>query len=584
MATVFQRLFLRRSIHELHAEGERSGLKRALGSMDLMMLGVGAIIGAGIFATVGEAAGTAGPAVVLSFVITAVACGLAGLCYAELTSVVPIAGSAYTYAYATLGQVVAWIIGWDLILEYAIGNVGVAISWADYMVAFFRSIGVHFPIWLAKDPRFLSDNAGSTDPTIMAQIQEIMANAPRIGDQPICFNLLAVSITILITILLVRGVRESATVNNFIVLLKLGVLLFVLGIGLKVMDTSRWGLAPFEWSQFAPNGWPGIGKAAGLLFFSYIGFDAVSTAAEETKNPGRDLPIGILGSLAICTVLYIAMGFVATGAVPYESLKGKADPLNVVVEQSGLGWAQIVTSAGAVLSMTAVLLVFQMGQPRILLSMSRDGMLPPFFQKVHPKFGTPAASTILTGVVVCVFSAIANITEIVNLVNIGTLFAFVIVCFGTLALRFSEPEIARPFRVKWIGFVAPAGILTCMYLMSTLGPENWSRLALWLAVGLNVYFAYGYPRNEKTAAARASARRKACLLFAVLMAALAYFMYRGDSILNAPAEAAAPGAAARTLWDVWVGFPPGMAHGIAIFLGVLVLWNLYGLTRGESQA
>ena len=561
MSTWSKRLFARRSIGELHAEGERSGLRRALGPVDLVLLGVGAIIGAGIFGTIGQAAGAAGPAVVLSFLVTAFACGLAGLCYAELTSVVPIAGSAYTYAYATLGQFVAWIIGWDLILEYAIGNVGVAISWADYAWALMDQVGIRFPVWLAKDPRYLSDPA--SDPAL---VEIIRSTAPTIAGHAVCFNLLGVGITVLITILLVRGVRESATLNNAIVLLKIGVLVFVVGIGVLYWDTSRWGLAPFDAKKFAPNGWAGIAKGAGLLFFSYIGFDAVSTAAEETKRPSRDLPIGILGSLGLCTLLYVVIGFVATGLVPVEELTRGADPLNTAVAATGKAWAKTVVSIGATASMTAVLLVFQLGQPRILMSMSRDGLLPPWFARIHPKYGTPAASTILTGVVVCAFSALANIVEIVNLVNIGTLFAFVIVCIGTLVLRHTEPEVHRPFRVRGIWFVALGGVLTCAYLMTTLGPENWSRLALWFVVGLNVYFAYGFPHGLP-GADRSAFTRRACLVFGGTTAFLAAFLWDGDRWLGA------------AHWDKWIGFPPGLAHGIAIFLALLFAWNLYGATR-----
>jgi APA family basic amino acid/polyamine antiporter len=562
------RLFARKSIDELHAEGERSGLRRALGPLDLTMLGVGAIVGAGIFATIGEAGGVAGPAVVVSFAFTAFACALAGLCYAELTSVVPIAGSAYTYAYATLGQFIAWVIGWDLILEYAIGNVGVAISWADYTYSFLSEFGIRFPAWLAKDPRFL------TDPAADPQLQKlILETAPRIAGQPVCFNLLAVSITVLTTILLVRGVRESATVNNLIVALKLAVLLFVIGIGMTAWDTSRWGLSPFDWHKFAPGGWGGIAKGAGLLFFSYIGFDAVSTAAEETRKPGRDLPIGILGSLLVCTALYIAIGFVVTGLVPYEQLRGKADPLAVAVGATGQSWAKMIVSFGAMLSMTAVLIVFQMGQPRILMSMSRDGLLPPIFARVHPRFGTPAASTIMTGVLVGVFSALANISEIVNLVNIGTLFAFVIVCVGTLMLRIHAPGIERPFRAPAIWIVGPLGALTCVYLMTQLGPENWARLGFWLLIGLNAYFGYAFTRESRDPAA---SRRRVCLIFALVLGAAAVFLWQGDRWLSAPASA---DAGAKTLWDVWVGFPPGMAHGMALFFAALVAWNLWNLAR-----
>jgi APA family basic amino acid/polyamine antiporter len=583
MSSWTQRLLARRTVSELHAESQRSTLKRVLGPLDLVLLGVGAIIGAGIFGTIGVAASDAGPAIVLSFVVTAIACGLAGLCYAELTSVVPIAGSAYTYAYATLGQLVAWIIGWDLILEYAIGNVGVAISWADYAWSLLKQIGIDFPIWLAKDPRYLSDPA--SDPQI---VELIRRTAPTIGGNPICFNLLAVSITVLITILLVRGIRESANLNNAIVLLKLGVLLFVIGVGVTAWDTSRWGLAPFEWGRFAPHGWRGVFRASAVLFFSYIGFDAVSTAAEETKKPGRDLPIGILGSLALCTLLYIAIGFVATALVPPEKMRGVADPLNVAIEATGLHWAKFIVSMGATLSMTAVLLVFQLGQPRILMSMSRDGLLPPWFARVHPRFKTPAASTILTGVVVCFFSALANITEITNLVNIGTLFAFVIVCIGTLALRRIEPDLPRLFRVKWIWLVAPGGILTCVFLMTQLTPENWARLALWLLVGMNVYFVYGFPRGAADARERAVFARRASLVFAVLMSFLAVFMWKGDEWLGAAAPLSPEGqsgATTPTLWNVWIGFPPGLAHGVGIFLALVVAWNLIGLFRGpESEA
>ncbi|MCY2960375.1 MAG: amino acid permease [Planctomycetota bacterium] len=576
-------LFARRTVGELHAESERSGLRRALGPMDLVMMGVGAIIGAGIFGTIGQAAGAAGPAVVLSFLVTAFACGLAGLCYAELTSVVPISGSAYTYAYATLGQFVAWIIGWDLILEYAIGNVGVAISWADYAWALMKNVGIDFPLWLAKDPRYLTDPL--SDPATVAAIR---ASAPTIGGTVICFNLLAVSITVLITILLVRGVRHSATLNNAIVLLKIGVLLFVIGVGIQYWDTSRWGLAPYDSEKFAPHGWTGIAKGAGLLFFSYIGFDAVSTAAEESKKPARDLPIGILGSLAICTVLYVLIGLVVTALVPIDDLTRGADPLNVAISATGKDWAKVVVSVGATASMTAVLLVFQMGQPRILMSMSRDGLLPPFFARVSQRYGTPAVSTVLTGIVVCTFSAFANIVEIVNLVNIGTLFAFVVVCIGTLVLRYKEPDLVRPFRVRGIWPVALGGVLTCTYLMTQLGAENWSRLALWLVVGLNAYFAYGFVRNTTDPVRRRALQRRANVVFALVLTGLAAFMLHGDEWLSAPAIRAselAPGetlpAVIPTLWDKWVGFPPELAHGMAVFLGLCALWNLASIPFGS---
>jgi len=477
------------------AEGVH-GLKRTLTSFDLTMLGIGAIIGAGIFSAIGTAAvgevaanGTvtrygAGPALVLSFVLLGFVCALAGLCYAELTSMIPIAGSAYTYSYATLGELVAWIIGWDLVLEYAVGNAAVAIAWSDYFCSFLRVFHINFPYWLATSYR-----------DVAAAYPERMAELPVVFGHHIALNLPGMTIVALITWLLVIGVKESANVNNAMVVLKLAVLALFVGVGIFYIDTRNW-------VPFAPNGWRGIHQGAAIVFFAYIGFDAVSTAAEETKDPQKAMPIGILGSLAICTVIYVIVGAVATGLVPYQQLRG-ADPLAKAFEVAGITWGQAIISLGATISMTAVLLVFQLGQPRIFFSMSRDGLLPPWFRRVHPKYRTPHVTTILTGIVVGLSSSILGRDETYDLTNIGTLFAFLVVCLGVLALRIKEPNRPRPFRVKAVWLVAPLGALSCLYVMSGLPKAAWERFGIWLVIGIAFYFMYGF-KNSKVAAREAS--------------------------------------------------------------------------------
>ncbi len=458
-------------------ESASTHLKRALGVWDLIGLGIGAIIGAGIFATVGTAAAGdpsrpgAGPGIILSLVLTAAVCGLAALCYAELAALVPIAGSAYTYAYATLGELIAWIIGWDLIIEYAVGNVAVAISWSGYFCEMLRGVGIIVPQWLATDLR-----TGLATP-------EILAAAPRIAGVPIMMNLPAAAIVLLITWVLVIGVKESSRLNAVMVIMKLIVLAFFIVVGFNYVQ-------PANWKPFMPNGWHGIWAGAAIVFFAYIGFDAVSTAAEETRNPGRDLPRGIIGSLIISTVVYVAVAAVVTGMVPWFDLH-TAEPLTVAMNRHHLLWASGIVAVGSVAAHTAVLLVFQLGQPRIFFSMARDGLLPPAFARVHPKYRTPHITTILSGVLVAAFASFSNIEEMVDLTNIGTLFAFALVSAGVIVLRRTHPEGVRPFRVPWVPFLPVLSVVACMFLAAGLPLITWARFGVWLLVGMSVYFGYG---------------------------------------------------------------------------------------------
>ncbi len=454
------------------AGGPQFSLKRTLGAFNVTLLGIGAIIGAGIFATVGTAAAGdavrpgAGPSLMVSFVITAIVCAFTALCYAEFASMVPISGSAYTYSYATLGELVAWIIGWDLIIEYAVGNVAVAISWANYFRPLLENLGINFPRWLATDYRTAAKLAGS-NPALYA---EQFGNAPHIFGHAMIFNLLAFGIVALITIVLVWGIRESANFNAGMVLIKILVLLFFIGVALYFVSPST---MVRNWQPFQPNGWKGTFTGAALVFFAYIGFDAVSTVAEECKNPGRDLPIGILASLIICTIFYVAVAAVFTGILPYSELVQKlateqAEPLTMALDHVApqATWASAIVAFGSVVAHTAVLLVFQLGQPRIFFSMARDGLLPPIFASVHPRFKTPHVTTILTGVLVGGVAAFANIEEMVDLTNIGTLFAFVLVCIGIIILRYKDPARARPFRVPFGAWLLPMlGAVSCVFLM-----------------------------------------------------------------------------------------------------------------------
>jgi basic amino acid/polyamine antiporter, APA family len=465
-------------------------LKRVLGAFDIVMLGIGAIIGAGIFATIGTAAAGdlarpgAGPSLIVSFVITGIACGFAALCYAEFASMVPISGSAYTYSYATLGEMVAWIIGWDLIIEYAVGNVAVAISWANYFKTFVSGFGIIIPDWISTDFR----TAG--------KIPGLFDSAPHIFGIPIVFNILSMGIIMAITIVLVIGIKESARTNTVMVLIKLAVLSLFIFVGFHYVK-------PSNWTPFAPNGWAGIQAGAAIVFFAYIGFDAVSTVAEEVKNPKRDLPIGIIGSLIICTVFYIIVAAVFTGIIPYRDLvktlsTSQAEPLTMAIQYANIEtWGNFfvgVIAFGSVVAHTAVLLVFQLGQPRIFFSMSRDGLLPKSFSKVHPKYKTPYVTTILTGAVVGITSMFTSIDEMVDLTNIGTLFAFILVCVGILILRKKDPSRERSFRTPLVPLVPILGIISCMYLMLGLPWITWIRFGGWLLIGLIIYIFYG--RNK----------------------------------------------------------------------------------------
>ena len=486
-------LFSRKPIADVEPDESSHSLKRVLGAGDLVMLAIGAVIGAGIFGAIGTAAAGqvgpdgvvirygAGPALVLSFLLLGGVCALAALCYAELAAMIPQAGSAYAYAYATLGEVVAWVIGWDLILEYAVGNVAVAISWGDYFATLLRGLGVELPAWLTTGYRtaLLSSNA---------DVNGLLTTAPHVLGLPILVNLPAFAIVMAITWLLLRGTRESSTANNVMVVVKLVALALFIGVGLMALD-------PVNYTPFAPNGFTGVHQGAAIVFFAYIGFDAISTAGEETRNPQRNLPIGILGGLAVCTVIYMVVGAVLTGMVPYGQL-AVADPLSRALElagYTGVGW---VVALGAAVSMTAVLLVFQYGQPRIFYAMARDGLLPAWAARVDPKTRVPYATTLITGVVVALASLVGDAAETYDLTNIGTLFAFALVCAGVLVLRVVEPDRPRPFRVPAVWLVAPLGIAACLFVMAGLPYQAWERFGIWLVVGVACYAAYGYRHSR----------------------------------------------------------------------------------------
>lgn len=522
------------------AEHPEFQLRRALGPVQLTLLGIGAIVGAGIFATIGTAAAGnqfrpgAGPALMLSFVITAAVCSFTALCYAEFAAMVPLSGSAYTYSYATLGELLAWIIGWDLIIEYAVGNIAIAISWANYFKTLMKGFGVVIPEWL------------STDYRTAAKIAGVYESAPHVFGVPIVVNLLAVLIVAAITLVLIWGIRESARVNAVMVCVKIVVLTFFVVVGL-------YWVRPANWTPFAPNHWAGVNAGAAIVFFAYIGFDAVTTVAEETREPHRNMPIGIMASLLICTVFYVVVAAVFTGLISYPDLKAalaseQAEPLTLALQRASpnLGWAVGIVAFGSVVAHTAVLFVWQLGQPRILFSMSRDGLLPPLFGRIHPRFRTPHVSTILTGVFVGGFAAVASLDEMVDLTNIGTLFAFILVCASVIVLRVKEPERPRPFRVpsgwRWslalytvfavgvlllplslvkagavlalgalVFFVLRnhifpvLGIVSCLYLIWYLPPTSWLRFAAWLNFGFVVYVAYG-ARNSRLAIGSSEAR------------------------------------------------------------------------------
>lgn len=484
-------------------------MKRTLGAFDLTCIGIGAIIGSGIFAMTGTAAAGqsfssrletpvlnfiqawfsgsevllgragAGPAIAVSFVIAAVACGFAALCYAELASMIPVSGSAYTYSYATLGEIVAWIIGWDLILEYAVGNMSVAVGWSGYFVQLCGSAGgLKFPIWLVNDhataSKIIKDGGD-------ALLNYSSTTLPVIAGHSIAFNLPALLIVLAVTVVLIYGIRESARTNTAIVILKVAVVVFVISFGGFMVN-------PGNWHPYAPNGFAGIMSGAAIVFFAFIGFDAVSTTAEETRRPQRDMPIGIITSLIVCTVLYVLMSSVLTGMKKYTIYAG--DSAAVATAFGGTRWAQALVSAGALAGMTSVLLVFQLGQPRIFMAMARDGLLPSYFARIHQRFRTPYVTTIWTGIAVGGVAMFSDIGSLADLTNIGTLFAFILVCFGVIILRRTEAGRPRPFRVPLVPWFPILGVILCIALMLSLPVLTWIRFFVWLAIGLVIYFGY----------------------------------------------------------------------------------------------
>jgi basic amino acid/polyamine antiporter, APA family len=477
-------LFRRKTVEGCQTDAEQSDhrLKRSLGVLSLTALGIGAVIGAGIFSSPGTAAAgggshiAAGPALVLSYILVAAACGFAALCYAEMAAMVPVAGSAYTYAYVTLGEFPAWIIGWDLILEYAVGNVAVAVSWADYFKSLLAGFGLHLPNWL------------STTLDHARQTPGLLESAPHLFGIPIVLNLPAGVIIALITVLLVLGIQESARVNTAMVVLKLVMVVGFIAVG-------AFYIAPAHWTPFAPNGLRGILSGASLIFFAYIGFDAVSTTAEEAHNPQRDIPRAMIATLGICTVLYAAVTLVLTGMVSWRDL-GVGDPLAKALQSAGLQALAGVLSFGAVVAMTAVLLVFQLGQPRIFMVMARDGLLPAWAARVHPRFRTPHVTTILTGVFVGVPAMFVDINEAIEFTNIGTLFAFVLVSVGVIVLRRTDPGRHRPFRTPGVPTFPLLSVVSCGILMAYLPRITWIRFVVWQAIGVTLYFLYGRWRSR----------------------------------------------------------------------------------------
>jgi APA family basic amino acid/polyamine antiporter len=519
-------LWARKPLNMLLAEARESGehsLKRTLGPFQLTALGVGAVIGAGIFVLSGLGAHYAGPGLMLSFVLSGMGCAFAALCYAEFAAMIPLAGSAYTYAYATLGELFAWIIGWDLTLEYAMGASTVSSGWSNHFIELLDIFHIKMPLWLAYDhwtglraaenivARQMAQASDSTlvpgtqaflnkvTDIIAAQSPQLLEGAHKLLDAPkilgveVGWNMPAFVIALIITAILARGIKESARFNSTIVVIKVSVVLFVIGLGFRYVSASNWG---GDWHTFAPMGFSGIGAGAAYIFFAYIGFDAVSTTAQEAKNPQRDLPIGIIASLLICTALYIAVAAVLTGMVPWREVNIEAPIARAFLDRGLTGASHIIT-LGALAGLTSVMLVMLLGQTRVLYSMANDGLLPKkFFADIHPKWRTPWKNTILVGLLAAIVGSLVPIDDIGKMVNIGTLLAFVIVCIAVLLLRRTDPDQPRPFRTPWVPVVPILGILFNGYMMYRLGWINWARLIIWLAIGLVVYFTYGQKHSR----------------------------------------------------------------------------------------
>ncbi len=519
-------LWARKPLHMLLAEAGESGehsLKRTLGPFQLTALGVGAVIGAGIFVLSGLGAHYAGPGLMLSFVLSGTGCAFAALCYAEFAAMIPLAGSAYTYAYATLGELFAWIIGWDLTLEYAMGASTVSSGWSNHFIELLDIFHIKMPLWLAYDhwtglraaenivARQMAQASDSTlvpgtqaflnkvTDIVMAQSPQLMQrahdllNAPKVFGVEVGWNMPAFVIALIITTILAIGIKESARFNSTIVVIKVSVVLFVIGLGFRYVSASNWG---GSWSTFAPMGFSGIGAGAAYIFFAYIGFDAVSTTAQEAKNPQRDLPLGIIASLLVCTVLYILVAAVLTGMVPWREVNIEAPIARAFLDRGLTGASHIIT-LGALAGLTSVMLVMLLGQTRVLYSMAKDGLLPTkFFADIHPKWRTPWKNTILVGLLAAVVGSLVPIDDIGRMVNIGTLLAFVIVCVAVIVLRRTDPNQPRPFRTPWVPLVPILGVVFNGYMMCRLGLINWARLFIWLAIGLVVYFTYGQKHSK----------------------------------------------------------------------------------------
>jgi basic amino acid/polyamine antiporter, APA family len=481
-----RRLLSTKPIGELHEADTLNELNRTLDARALVLLGIGAIIGTGIFVLTGTAAANhAGPALIVSFLIAGLGCALAGLCYAEFASMIPVSGSAYSYSYATLGEFIAWFIGWNLILEYLFAAATVAVGWSGYVVSLVEQLGFHLPDALTSSP--FAKGVGHF---------EIVRTGALV-------NLPAVLVVAAITALCYVGIHQSARFNAIVVAIKVTVILLFIGFGMWVVDGANWTpFIPENSGQFGQFGWSGVVQAAGIIFFAYIGFDAVSTAAQEARNPQRDMPIGILASLAVCTVLYVAVAAVLTGMVHYSQLNTPAPVALALDRHPELSWLAGWIKLGAIAGMTSVMLVMMLGQPRIFYAMSVDGLLPPFFRRVHPTHKTPYVGTLITGTLAALIAGLFPVTILGELVSIGTLLAFATVCIGVLVLRYTRPDLRRPFRVPAPWFVCIAGALVCFGMMLSLPHDTWVRLLVWTALGFAIYFFYGFRHSELRKAGR----------------------------------------------------------------------------------
>ena len=495
---MLKNIFIKKDAEQLLRESESSKLKlkRVLTKWDLVAFGIGSVVGAGIFTVIGTAAaGTvdsagnvlragAGPALIISFIIAGLACGFSTLCYAEFASIIPISGSAYTYSYVILGEFIAWIIGWDLILEYSVAVIAVSVSWSAYAVSLLKGFGINLPIWLSLDYKTFLHKINA-DPSILEQVTMIFGH-------PLSVNLPAILIVTIITIVLVIGIRESSLINTIMVIVKMGILIFFIALGIFFIKPVNFSLPEYG---FLPFGWSGVMTGSALIFFAYIGFDAITTVAEETKNPKKDMPFGIIGAMIITTLFYIIVSVILMGVVPFHEL-GRADPISYAFKYIDMGWASGIVSIGALIATTSVILVTLLGQTRIFFSISRDGLLPSAFSKVHKRFKTPYISTIITGIFVAVIAGFIDIGEAAELTNIGTLFAFAIVCLSVIILRIKDPDKPRPFKTPFFPYVPILGILSCLYLSINLPALTWYRFAFWLIAGILIYVFYGYKNSR----------------------------------------------------------------------------------------